>query len=283
MTVTLANAIRDGLHRGLNRSQYESIEAVNYSTLKHFGRSPAHARAMMLHPPAPTAAMEFGTAVHCAVMEPTRFAEEYVAAPRCDRRTKVGKETWKEFEESNEGKSILTAADALALKSIQEAVWNHPLARELLSGEGVNELTAVWTDEPTGRRCKAMLDRFTKSAGWSIVMDLKTCNDASERAFANHVVRYSYHEQAAYYLSGLAVLSPQRRRFIWLAVESEPPHGIGLYEPDADMLMEGARLWREHLDVYATCQTENIWPGYDTGIQSLKLPRWAQGGSDGFE
>jgi exodeoxyribonuclease VIII len=108
----------------------------------------------MIHPPQPTAAMDFGTALHCAVLEPIRFSKEYIAAPKVDRRTKEGKATWAAFEADNADKSVMDADDFLTVQRMRESAWAHPIAKQLLSGQGHNEVGAVWVNEETGITCK---------------------------------------------------------------------------------------------------------------------------------
>lgn len=229
----------DGLYPGTTREAYERIEAINFSILKHYRRSPAHARQAMLHPERPTEAMEFGSAFHLAVLEPQSFGKEVVAAPKVDRRTAAA------------------------------------LVKELLSSPGKNELAVVWTDRPTGLRCKALLDRVTQWAGWTVVIDFKTCEDASPDSFARACGRYSYHEQAAFYLQGLHTLAPINRRWLWVAVEKSEPYGVATYEPDRDSMIEGEIVVRDHLTLHARCLRDNNWPGYIAQVNALRLPRYA--------
>jgi exodeoxyribonuclease VIII len=278
MVAATLNERKDGIYPGMKRPEYERIEAVNYSTLKHFARTPAHAREEMLHPSAPTAAMELGTALHAALLEPARFATDYVASPKFDRRTKEGKEGWAAFEESNRGKEILGPDDLASVTEMQSAVYQHPVAKVLLSSPGKNECCVLWTDPVTGLRCKSLLDRITSFAGWTTVVDLKKCRDASHFGFSGQAARLLYHEQAAFYLWGLETLDRSAtRRWMWICPEDERPYCVAVYEPDADTLEQGKRLFRAHLDTYAKCQRDNNWPGYPAAAESLRLPKWAMG------
>lgn len=280
MVATLIE-LKDGIYPGMKRVEYERLEAVNYSTLKHFAKTPAHAREEMLHPSAPTDAMELGTALHAALLEPQRFAADYVASPKFDRRTKEGKDGWTAFEEANRGKEIISEPELEAIQEMQAAVFRHPIANLLLSSPGKNEVCILWTDKTTGLRCKSLLDRITVFAGWTTVVDLKKCRDASHHGFSGQAARLLYHEQAAFYLEGLNVLAPAPRKWMWICPEDERPYCVAVYEPDGDTLEQGKRLFRSHLDIYAKCQRDNNWPGYPAAVESLRLPKWALGDSNG--
>ena len=75
--------------------EYNEIDAINWSTLKHIQRSPAHFKYLLDNPPKQTAAQSFGVAVHEAILEPDKFQENYIIAPDLDKRTKAYKE-WAE-------------------------------------------------------------------------------------------------------------------------------------------------------------------------------------------
>lgn len=272
-----------GLHPNAERADYYRAKGANFSALKGFARTPAHAREAMIHPPEPTAAMELGTAVHLAVLEPDRFAEECAVAPKVDRRTKEGKATWAAFEVENAGKVLLREEDHAMCVAMRDAVWAHPIASQMLKGPGHAEVAVVWDHLDPAMRCKGLIDRIGQFDGWTWVIDLKSCQDASPWSFASTVARQFYHAQAAFYLDGCNAIAPRQRRFAWLAVEKEPPYAVAIHEPDGDMLERGRALYEGWLRDYAEAKAKDVWPGYPNEIRALSLPRWAQGGgTDGW-
>ena len=54
-------------------------------------------------------ALMFGAALHKAVLEPDGFGDEYIVAPKFDRRTKDGKAAYAAFEMSLAGRTYDTA------------------------------------------------------------------------------------------------------------------------------------------------------------------------------
>lgn len=284
-TTSTQERIADGIHKGLTRREYESIEAVNQSILKHFAKTPAHAREYMIHPPEPTDAMNFGSALHCALLEPKRFETAYVVPPKFDRRTKEGKDGWAQWENENRGKEILGFDEMEAIKTMAANCYNDPVAKSLLTSPGSNEVAVVWTDKKSGLRCKALLDRVTSCVGYTVVVDIKSARDASELEFGRAVFRLGYHVQAAFYLEGLRVLAPSDRRFFFVAVEKVPPYCVALYELDDEAIRQGRALVRRYLDTYAECMATGVWPGYPSGVSPLSLPSWATeiGGENGDE
>lgn len=269
-----------GIHPKVDRSVYYSTPGANFSTLKNFAKTPAHARERMIHPPAPTAAMEFGTAVHLAVLEPERFDAECAVAPKVDRRTKDGRAEWAVFEAENAGKILLAQDDYTRCEAMRDAVWAHPTAMQLLGGAGHTEVAVVWEHADPAIRCKGLIDRMAAHVGYTFVVDLKTCKDASPAGFSRAIATYWLHAQAAMYLDGCDAISPRPRRVAWIAAETAPPYCVAVYEPTGDTLELGRRAYQRWLEAYQRAKETETWPGYSSAIEPIELPRWAmiQGG-----
>ena len=97
--------------------QYHSHPAVGHSGLVRIMRSPAHYKDVLTDPPDPTPAMRLGTAFHTALLEPDRFGQTFVVAPKFDRRTKEGKAQAEAWDTENAGKTALTPEYVLPLQS----------------------------------------------------------------------------------------------------------------------------------------------------------------------
>ena len=82
--------------------------------------------------PAPTPAMQRGTALHTAVLEPETWADVVAVQPRLDRRTKAGKAAAAEFEQAAAGRVVLSADDAEEVALMADGVRCHPAAKVLL-------------------------------------------------------------------------------------------------------------------------------------------------------
>jgi hypothetical protein len=261
--------LRPGLYPGISRAAYEAIPAINVSTLLHFEKSAAHAREAIVHPRKPTEALEIGTAFHCAVLEPARFANDYAAAPKVDRRTKDGKATWAKFEEENPDRELLDADDFVMVSRMRDSVWAHPIAKQMLSGIGHNEVAVVFQDEETGLLCKGLMDRISVFDGWTWIIDPKSTIDASRRGFSREIKKHHYAAKAAFYADGCNVVSPRHRRFAWIAVEKTPPYAVAVFEPDDEAISAGRSQYRRWLRDYEEAKRTNVWPGYPADVQGL--------------
>jgi len=273
----MSKKIRTGIFSKLSRLEYEKIDAINFSSLKHFDDTPEDAKINILHPKPPTRSMEFGNGIHLSILEPERLEHEYVKAPHVDRRTKEGKAEWAKFEVENEGKSYLTEIEWQNCIDIVKKTQSHETARQIISGKGANELTVVWQDEETGVMCKGRVDRFTQFMGWSVIVDIKSTKSVKQSVFASQCAKMQYHVQAAMYFDGLNTVSKSEheRRYLFWTIQNSPPFHMRFFELDDDAMIEGRNKYKHFLRLYKECKKTNIWPGYPTGIEPLSLPSWA--------
>lgn len=275
--------ILPGVYPDLTNAQHHADPAIGASGLKAIARSPLHYWARYIdpdrEPDEPTPAMKLGTATHCAVLEPARFAEEYVEVPEgLDRRTKEGKALWAELQAS--GREPISARDASYVRSMTAAARAHPVSRILFGLAPRFERSIFWRDAATGVVCKIRPDLFVEPCAMfpnGLIVDLKTTEDASPDGFPAQAWRLDMHLQGAFYADGFcaALGTPVPPAFLWLAVEKDAPHATAYYSLGGDLLAHGRREYRRHLDTYARCLRDNIWPGYSTAVADLQPPGWA--------
>jgi len=274
-----AAALKPGIHKGLDFETYAAIDAVNHSILHGFTRTPAHVRYELDHggrPPTP--ALDLGFLTHIAVLEPERYDAQFVVPPKVDRRTKAGKATWAQFEAANPGRQAIDAGDHEKAQAMRRALLAHPTAGEFLSGPGVNEVSLAWEDG--GIRQKARVDRIGYVGDSPVVGDIKTARSAARRDFERALYTYGYGTQAVHYLAGLEKLVPipagaPSRRFLFLVVESEPPHPVAVYEVDDATLAQAAQERERFLRKWKECNESGVWSGYPAGAELASYPAWA--------
>lgn len=280
-------AVRSGLPLHpppVDNAAYHAHPAVSKSHLDEIERSPLHYWARFLDPnrivPAPTPAMVIGTAVHTHVLEMQEWDKQYVIAPEgIDRRTKAGKEEWAAFESECQGKTVLKREEGELIAAMGRAVYGHPAAAMLLALSGRAETSHFWTDETTGLECKCRPDYLLEDC--SVIVDLKTTEDASPRGFQQSIARYGYAKQAAWYLHGVEQstgVCPSQ--FIFICVEKKPPFAVGVYAADAEMIKYGWEKAERNLERIAECRAANYWPSYSTEIEPISLPPWMRSKAD---
>jgi exodeoxyribonuclease VIII len=269
-----------------NADYHALTSVVSKSHLDLVARSPLHYWARYVDPkrvePEPTAAMLLGTAVHTLVLEADQFAVRYVAAPEgIDRRYKAGKELFAEWEAQAAGRTVLTKADADLIQAMGRAVHGHPAAAYLLGLPGKAETTHMWTDEATGLECKCRPDWLLDDG--SLIVDLKTTEDASPAGFGKSIAAYRYHVQAAHYLTGIERATGRRpEQFIFICVEKKAPHAVAVYAADAEMVAAGQVTAERDMLLLAECRDADYWPAYSDQIETISLPAWMRPRADGI-
>lgn len=282
----LRHAFEPGLFRDMPAELYHEVEAMSASGEKKMLKSPQHYKLMRDTPNEPTAAMEFGTAVHCGVLEPDSFAQRVICPPRDAPRKPTSAQInakkpspesldaiayWQAFNRECIGKIVLSAEDHARALACIAAVRAHPAAMALLDG-GERELSLFWNDGRYGVPCKCRDDIFSHGG----VTDLKTCQDASPDGFGRQIASLQYHLAAAHYISGHEhVIGESPRFYCFIAVESEPPHAVATYALGGASVLAGKHLADIALGRYAEALQRGEWPGYPSTIEVLDVPRWA--------
>lgn len=271
-----------GLYPNIPFDEYASWDAVNSHILNGFSRTPAHVYHQMTHGgPESTPAKDLGWFVHMAVLQPEQFATQVVIAPKAEKKTKVGKAIWAQFEAENAGKYVVTEETHAKATAMAKSLMTNETAREFFEANpGHNELSVLWVDKETGLLCKSRIDRVSLIGEWPIVGDLKSARNAGRRAIERAIYDYGYHIQGAHYLEGLEALYPVPagnpfRRFLFFAIESEAPYLPAVYELDDAAIEEGKLLRRRYLQQWKECIESGNWPGYPQGVDYASLPSWA--------
>jgi hypothetical protein len=266
-----------GLIRDMPAQVYHEIQAMSAGGLKRMRQSPAHFFGMQLDPNRPppgdpTPAMQNGTLVHCAIFEPDALALRYVVKPAGLKLSTREGMAWKDEQTAE----IVDAGDMAAALAQAAAIRRDPDIGPLLA-EGYGESSAFWIDDQTGELCKCRPDWVSPAGSGVILIDGKTCRDASEQGFGRQIVSMNYHLQAAWYSDGFeAATGLKVHGFVFAAVENTWPHIAAPYMVGDDVLDAARRENRRLLNLYAQCKRTGIWPGYTSGVTMINLPRWAQ-------
>ena len=243
-----------------NITDYSALGGVNISTLIHLGKSPLHYRHAVDRGFESTPAMRLGIAIHCAALEPVRFASEYTMTKR------VAKGTGREETE-------LTETQWETVVSTASAIHVDPLAMDLIRGSR-RELALQWTDPESGTACKGRVDAVTQDHK---LIDLKTCRDASPFGFCSQAARLEYHTKMAWYADAYELISGHKPEVYVIAVESAEPFDVVCYRLEDDPVLDlGRETYRDLLDKLVECRKSNTWHGVGGGnVQKFKLPNWA--------
>jgi len=247
-------------------AEYQLIEGVNWSSLKHLLKSPRHYLFAKSQPPEDTATLMAGRAAHTAILEPDRFPLDYAVYSGATRRGS----DWEAFKAANEGRTIIKSAEYMDALALRDSVREHKTASRYLS-DGLPERSITWTDEATGLKCKARLD-YLRGDGF---VDLKTTANLDERRFQNTFHDLGYHMQIAFYRRGLVALGMADPIVRLVAVEVPDPHDVAPFIVDPGVIATGDEKIGELLALLVDCQKRKKWPGRYPEETTLYLPGWA--------
>ena len=259
----------------MTEQEYNKAPGIRRSLLWEIRRSPAHLKWRMDNPTEATPALIFGQALHAAVLTPEDYGRQFAVMPNVDRRTKAGREAWEAAAAEAQGRTQIAFDWAEQIADMVQAVRGNPMAARLL--DGPHETSYFWADTLTGEACKCRTDAETDIGDMHLIVDVKTCQDASTDAFMRDALHYGYDVQAAMYTDGYKAVTGREATFVFIAVEKNPPYAVNILQADTLFMQHGQDRYRHLLGLYHECRQRNQWPGYtgfDGDIASLGLPAW---------
>jgi PDDEXK-like domain of unknown function (DUF3799) len=283
----------DAVVRGLPHDEYLRSPALSASGAKLLVQpgGPAKFRHARDHGQPPKRAYDVGHAVHAEVLgvdpgcdvvmcSPTKRNGEPDGDPfpALDYKTRSAQEHRDAIRAA--GRVPVLASDLDLARDMAAALRQHPVASRLLHPDtGDPEVSLFWHDADRGVDRRGRVDwlRRADPSGRLILVDYKTTAAADPRSLQSAVVRYGYHQQAAWYRDlvlglGLATSAP----FLFVFQETTAPYLVHLVELDELLLQMGAERNDVALSLFAQCTADDTWPGYnDGGITTLTPPTWA--------
>lgn len=252
---------------GMSNADYHAADGISKSGLDLIARSPAHFRYAA--PCQSSRAMEIGTAIHTAILEPERFAVEYMLLRDVDDRRASA---YKEAAKVHGGERTLTMSESDAVAGMQESVWSNPSAASFLRDQACRKELSIFTNDPiTGVKVKCRFDALNGLRA----LDLKKTQDARPSEFVRSVWAYRYHVQEAFYRDVFEwETGDTLDAFGFLAVEQDAPNANKIHLLPDDFVAYGRRLYRQALNTYAQCLDSGHWPSIDGGAEVLSLLPW---------
>jgi hypothetical protein len=214
-----------------NEIYHNDKEYLSSTGLRLFDRSPAH--LYCAEPYDQTRAMQIGSAIHCAILEPDVFEREYLLLQDVkDRRSAIYKDALKIHSEdkvliSHEINSVTGAAEAVLL--------NDDYQSQYASVKKYTELSFFAVDQETGVKIKCRFDIITEDGK---ALDIKKTQDVREFQFMRAIAIYDYHIQQAFYERVYqCATSNELQDFAFLAIEEKSPNSNRIYRID-DLSMQ---------------------------------------------
>lgn len=220
-------------------------------------------------------AMNFGTAVHCAVLEPPDVNQIIAIGEFKDWRSKAAGEF--RDEAVADGRAPILAKQWLVAQEMAKRVHDHPVAAAILKHDHtVTERSLFWEADGITKRARVDFMGARQTNGRYIAGDYKTTTDAGIKAFERSIVSYGYHSQAAFYEEGLRTLLGERDvGFFFIAQDKTEPYLVNVVELSTELLTIGHERMQRAVEVYKQCRATGVWPGYSDRVEIAVAPGWA--------
>lgn len=204
--------------------------------------------------------MMLGTAIHAKMLEPISFDETYVVMVPFNGTTREGKAIKADYVRNEaEGKILLKANHGDIITGLYNSTQKNELALKYLIGD----IELSHYSEFMGVPVKVRPD----VKGVDFISDIKTCQDASPKAFRYDVYKYKWHIQAAFYC---AVLGYTMDQFKFIAMQKNYPYDVVVYTLSEQMQQEGYDLmvdavgkWKRYIESGEVGYFE--WPKHSDG------------------
>lgn len=217
-----------------------------------------------------TAAMRFGAAFHCLVLEPTRFAESHYSTGPINKTTQkhYGYDTKAFADWRDANKAITTGREYISPDDEMLAMKMAESVKSYLDGMPDREVTIRGSIHGVNVQCRIDFCDVAEAR----LGDLKSC--ASLDGFESEISSYGYFIQVAYYslllqeATGKSVASA-----LLAAVEKSPPYRSGGWRIDSNVAIEDSirTSIRNIKDATVKCS----FPGKYDGVRCFAVPEWA--------
>lgn len=248
---------------------YHNSEGISKTGLDKVDISPAHYACA--EPFKSTRAMEIGSAIHAAVLEPFFFEADYLLLK--DVKTRTSSEYKQAVKAKGTSELVLTGPEADKVTGMKLSVEGCEDWNKLTPRDHFTELSAFVRCPQTGVLLRARFD-FITNDGESV--DLKKTQDARYEAFQKSVANYRYHVQDAFYSYVYELITGKPLKAFWfMAIEENAPNTCKLYKLDDEARAIGKRQFMANLEAYAEADKTGDWVSYDTTAELMSLPSWA--------
>lgn len=273
-------------------------------------KSPAHLRYAERKE---TEALLFGTAMHCAILEPDVYEKAFIRDISKDdypdaltsdaaikawlkargisgystkktpeliemvRNTGEDIQIWSElkqsFDESAEGKVIVSKDGFEKIEMMKKTIVGY---YPKYFSNFIPEISLIGSLD--GIKVKVRLDMiYTDKNGDEWIVDLKSCVSAEPEKFGRDAHKLHYYEKMALQHDCFTVAFGRKPAgVILLAQEKEYPFIPQAYVMTEEQITEGRVNYRDAMYWINDCMRGDSWPAYGGGIQELSTPGYVK-------
>jgi hypothetical protein len=220
----------------LSNEQYHNLDGISASGLKQAWKDPKLYAKRKLLKRLPSPALDMGTALHEALLEPDSFS--FIKYP-------------------------MTPANR---EKLEIMVNNGKVMFNYLTSETTNEHSLFVKDNGFVR--KVRVDAYDKDLG--IIYDVKTTRYNSPEMFIKDAYSYGYHLQASFYIDTFRMAGLKADYFAFLVVPSESPCEPFAVQISDRFIEDGREIYTEVVENIVTYNKSNE----QVFFKLMDLPQW---------
>lgn len=266
----------------LSMKEYHNADGVGNSSLLAFEESPARYVWDKKAPkqPGSSKASDLGTAIHSAILEPTKFKTECLLSPTKGRNTAA----FDALAAENPDKTVLVESEFEQIKVIQKSANAHPAFAKYINQEFDAESSIFVTCPHTGLLRKIRIDMNFAQYGADYIGDLKSSRLLSDwrstQRWKNPLFAYNYGHTAAYYLETASLFyGRQINTYLFFVVQTTVEMGkypVDVIEITRDELAEYGFIERVEINLegLANCKDFAVntrFPDFGIDIPEIEI------------
>jgi hypothetical protein len=179
-----------------------------------------------------------------------------------------------EFEADNAGKDVIDDAEYGRIVAMDNAIWKHPDAAEILGNSDENEVIVRWEDRIPRR---AKMDGPRPKLG--IIADLKTIvGRPTPINFARNAAKFRWYIQQPFYLDAMTdFYGASDWRFLFILVGQDAPHEVAIHElPAGDAEWAEERTEKLVTELIDRRERDDWQAKYQRGVNVTPLPGYVK-------
>ncbi len=273
---------RPGIYSGVPMDVYHgdlcvgpSISSTVIRTME--GKSPKHAWRIYYGnpdraPPSDAPHFTLGRAIHHLTGGEAQFLKHFaVRPPKWDSWRTNDAKAWRK-EQVGLGMGVLEPDDVDTIQGVANSLNDHPTIQAGIM-RGLTEMTVVYRDHATGIWVKTRPDVLPLYA--RMIVDFKTCADASRAKVAKSMGEFQYHIQLAMIDEAMwQAVGWEADEHVLIFAEKKDPYCLNIKPVEAEAIRWGRGQFRRSLDLFARCLEANEWPGYPDDQEPASVPDW---------
>ena len=242
---------------------------LSYSSLKEFAKSPAHYIEYLRKEREPSKEMLFGSMIHCLLLTPQLFEDQFAVMANVDKRTKEGKLAYEKFVADAIGKDVVAEQDYDDANNLVNKVITQSHITDLI--KNCNVFEEEWKADIDGLPFRGFYDGVADD----YILEIKTTSDGNPRTIINDFYNRQYHIQA-----GLYHKASGSKPIKYVIIETKAPYNIYVADSEQAYLDYGINQFSSLIDKFKECLHNNLWDmGYDFhtgGNITIGLPSWVK-------